>query len=1340
MIDVSRSALIARLESAAAQGSLLVVGEPGAGKTWLLNQFVANRKAAGDEGLLIRAEDHPATSVQQLQSSIGATDFIEALRAYPGTRRYLVIDSLDALRAEPTQRAFRDLIRLVQRNVPDWTIVASMRTFDARQSLEFQYLFPAGGSTVPDSLPMPARNFHVPVFSDEEFAEALKQDVRLATVMASASAAARELLRTPYNVWLLIRLLDEHVSVDWLSSVQSDVQLLERYWQHRIEAREDATRRKHLLTELTRNMVEGKALAVSWHDFYKSLTQPETVIHGLLSDEILRRSATERLSYSHNILFDFAVARLLIDETNLVSFLLQDPARSIFFRPSVSYFLTRLWFVDRALFWRCFQDFFNQKAGMPARARVTAAVVMVDSTASWEDLAPLETLSRRDGPDSVLYLLRAIQSSDWLNSRKAGIWLRLLNDLSGRMDIAFINEYVALLDDAAKSQWAHNPAVAESAVRLLRWMWDRAASEQSEGTAYDLASLAARRVIPIVAGLFPVSQKEARDALRQVLDRLGSPRASANEAYWLANSLDAIIEKDPAFATEVFTRIFEHHESSEEKTHLGGVVFAMTSTRAQDFSMAYYILGVKYQRLVESDLVEAAKAAVGAVTAEVRRTEGDTIQKLGLYELQLDWCGNRMVLLSDRSEIWDQGYKENTSLQLLNHLLHVLSDRLKTGKATDAEAQRLLQTIAGSNVYAVVWKRVLEVAAHDTTILSSVAALLQIPEVLGAPEITVAAGNAISAVFGQKLYAASERQAIEQAILQIPTSGISHVYKEPVSVRNRLLGCIPVGDLGPEARTIIESLTSTTGVPANEPFFRIGSVSAVPFSDEDWLRDQGVKPERKENQELLTVERPLKEFSLRFINGTPSKEEALEMQQKLRTAYETLESQMGADIAVATQAFATIAAVAEAMLKNEQVLTEPALANLCRQIVIKASKYPHPEVGPDADANFDRPMWGSVPNIEGAQGVMHYIWNSGVDEELEDLVHSLSKHRSPAVRYQIAAYLLSIYKWNRSLFWKLAESIGANDAATGVLVALATSVTHAFIVKEERQHVVQWMSVFLKRQLPKERPEDILEVLVGSLTHLVLYYEDSDADQLLKEFEKAPLRCGTELSNIVRVASTYLQFDSSAHAASGKSARHHAEELVLRVLTACNSAIRDLMNADPPKDDNEAQTRGTAYTSLLKVIDNVVFRLYVALQVNKMLTRDSNEKSLTAEEQRQLFLELRPVWELLTEVNEMGKRRPLAPSTTHNLMETFTALLPSDPALVLHLGASLLAGKNLGYEFDSMAISEVVKLTDEILADWKQLLLEPANAANLGNILDVFVGAGWPEATRLVMQLDNAIR
>jgi hypothetical protein len=100
----------------------------------------------------------------------------------------------------------------------------------------------------------------------------------------------------------------------------------------------------------------------------------------------------------------------------------------------------------------------------------------------------------------------------------------------------------------------------------------------------------------------------------------------------------------------------------------------------------------------------------------------------------------------------------------------------------------------------------------------------------------------------------------------------------------------------------------------------------------------------------------------------------------------------------------------------------------------------------------------------------------------------------------------------------------------------------------------------------------------------------------------------------------------------------------------------------------------------------------------------------------------------------------LAPSTTHHLAEIFRFALPTDPPFVLRLSSELLRARNFGYAYDFMAKDEVIMLVNTVLADYKDCLRDPASAASLGSILDVFVDAGWPEATKLVMQLDNAIR
>ena len=62
-----------------------------------------------------------------------------------------------------------------------------------------------------------------------ELAEATQQDPRLRPIVGAASAEARKLIHNPFNLWLVIHLLEGGASVNWLSEIQSEVQLLDRY-------------------------------------------------------------------------------------------------------------------------------------------------------------------------------------------------------------------------------------------------------------------------------------------------------------------------------------------------------------------------------------------------------------------------------------------------------------------------------------------------------------------------------------------------------------------------------------------------------------------------------------------------------------------------------------------------------------------------------------------------------------------------------------------------------------------------------------------------------------------------------------------------------------------------------------------------------------------------------------------------------------------------------------------------------------------------------------------------------------------------------------------------------
>lgn len=1335
-MELRRTELLTNLEEMAQSGSLLVVGGPGAGKSWLLRQFAAQRDRAGDAVLLLLAEEHNyVESLPQLEESLRIpAGIISTLRAYTGKAKFLIIDSLDALRAEASQRVFRQVIRLVHRELPEWKVIASIRSFDAKESLELQRLFPTSGD---EPALLKARNIVVPAFSDTDLEEATAQDARLTPILLAASSPLREILRNAFNLWLVIHLLDEKIGVEWLYALESEVQLFERYWYYRIVVRDDKYDRFSILSNVSWEMVKSRTLSVPLNDAYQVPGLSQT-FQSLLSDEVLRKTHTNRVAYGHNILFDFSVSKLLLDEDRLLPFL-QDPDRSIFFRPSVSYFLTLLWYGDRDAFWRMTSVFYAPDSNLPARVHVLPGTTVFNSTTDPQELGPLLALAGSTGSNMLLSVLRAVQAFGGMTSRRKSIWLYLICELSDRLDIIFLNEYLALIETAShESNWTpeERQRLTSASMRLLAWMWNEAAMARTPDAAEQLLSIAAGRVIPLVARSYSVNPDEVRASLQLVLDRIGKPDVSASEAYSLANSLEPIIDADPAFAVDVYAAIFAHDEKSQEKTQIGGSkVLVLTSTRAQDYSMSYYILGVRFHRFLSRDLNYAALAAIRSVGAEVQRQHAKTARRIGRYSVRFTFVDVKSRLVADGSQFWDQGYRDNVSLQILDAFLNEMSDRLKSGKLTPEAAWALFRTMAKENRFPVVWKRVMEHASRSPELLPFVLPLLQAPEILAAPETTVLAGDLIAQYFAS--FSAEEKQKIEEAIWAIPGIPLAKTYRAPEDQRNRLLGCLPEDQLSERSKSAIRNAKDSGALAQNEPFFKVGSVSQIPFTPEDWLRSHGADTDAAPNRRLLDAKAPLAAFEGKYLNEVPSFEACESIFPALQAAVDAVAETGDADERVIDDLYTSIAAVAETIVKNAKLDVGSAVMTLCRKVLAKAAVYPRPEPSEKADENFDMPAWGPTPKIEAAQGLMHLATNWGLDSELESLILILSTDRSPAVRFQIANGLGGIYNHSRELFWQIADSMQPSERAAGVFVALARTVGHAYIAKREPENVVRWLKASLRGKSPKRRPEDLYGAILDSLIYLYVYLNAQSANQLLRSIEKSPMRSARLLQIMANSASYYLDYNIGSSDSVASEVRVRAREVELRILATVDRAFRSI---DGPVRTTKRSVAKRAETvqQLLVAVDRLVFRLHMIINANPQY-QQPDDKPASDQVVRDFFKESAGLWDAVVSADS-DYRRPIGPSTAHHLMESFNRLLPFNPEHVLKLVWRLITGRTFGYQFDQMAIGEFVGFAEKILADHKALLREEVNAVRFAEILDVFVSAGWPQATQIVLRMDAAVR
>ena len=225
----------APLTAAMAAGSLLVVGEPGAGKTGALVHAANSLVASGAFVVFLSVDRFPGVAIAaDLTSELRLEhDLVEVLAAVPGLQpRYLIIDALDAARGGPSEAVFATLIEKARAELAeDWTVIASIRTFDLRNGRRYRAAFagaPADAAHSDTTLGT-IRHFSIPRLADADLAAAGAASAEIAGLLSSASPDLAELLRNVFNLSLAAELLADGADPAGFSGIGTQSALIDTY-------------------------------------------------------------------------------------------------------------------------------------------------------------------------------------------------------------------------------------------------------------------------------------------------------------------------------------------------------------------------------------------------------------------------------------------------------------------------------------------------------------------------------------------------------------------------------------------------------------------------------------------------------------------------------------------------------------------------------------------------------------------------------------------------------------------------------------------------------------------------------------------------------------------------------------------------------------------------------------------------------------------------------------------------------------------------------------------------------------------------------------------------------
>jgi hypothetical protein len=307
----------AAVNAAALGGNLLLIGEPGAGKSAVINALGRALRAQGHDVVEMAVDRFSVESIEGLSRTLGLVNDLPAvLGAWDGPDpAFLLIDALDASRRGSGEAVFKRLIASVIELGGRWRVIASIRTFDLRLGQSFRELFkgtPSDKALHSDGLGA-VRHVQIPPWSPAEFDELLGLSPRLAEVLEHSPPKLRELATVPFNTRLLADLVAKGAVSQDFSAIDSQIALLNLYWEWRVERHGVAA--EVCLRDVVGEMVANRALRAPR---VKVAAANPAILDTLTAEGVLVLADQQRsIQFRHHMLF--VASRVFLDACAIVS-------------------------------------------------------------------------------------------------------------------------------------------------------------------------------------------------------------------------------------------------------------------------------------------------------------------------------------------------------------------------------------------------------------------------------------------------------------------------------------------------------------------------------------------------------------------------------------------------------------------------------------------------------------------------------------------------------------------------------------------------------------------------------------------------------------------------------------------------------------------------------------------------------------------------------------------------------------------------------------------------------------------------------------------------------------
>jgi hypothetical protein len=875
----------------------------------------------------------------------------------------------------------------------------------------------------------------------------------------------------------------------------------------------------------------------------------------------------------------------------------------------------------------------------------------------------------------------------------------------------------------------------------------------------DAAGICARRILEFALAQTPREDGLVRSGIEAVCRTYESDPAAAEallrkllpEEYLkiygyldmpvLAREAGRLIAHAPALVRDIYISAFNFEESRDEQTSMGsGKIMPLTSNRRQDYQMAHWQFGKIFPVFLRQAPEHAIEALVAVVSTEAgtRRTHSGA----ELPEETFNFQGSIARIKTDCSHIWDvTQYRHEAHLTMLDAFEAELV-RVGADPSLDATFQRLISAVAKTNHWAALWRKVLTSGIRNAKVIGKqLADLAASVPILTGPDTSHLAGEFIKAAYSE--LDTGLREKIELAILAIPTTGPNDRIDIANRIRDRLLGCIPTELIASQkARALVTDLTQKGGVPRNEPPFQIHSSFEGPYTDEQFLADQGVPVNEAPNRKISELTAPLRKFVTDHSNKAPSATEVEGVSRQARQLYETLRSAptSGAHQHQIDNAWTHLVGLCACVARCDQLDGNSEVGRFVKKVLLEGAGHQKPEPAQRWDEQFDdHASWSPAPRIDAAEGLLFLSCKPAfIDPELLAAIRKLSTDPVPAVRLQIADHLGALANTAPLLMNTVLKGILANDPSSSVVLGAVNNQLWPMIRQRPGEVENLALTVYKRNDLKGKVAEAVRSSCVSLFLNFHLWKDHVASGAKVREFCSDVAVYLDEAAGIVSNLREVLVVGAvEPPEPTCEAARLRAFQLLETIIASTQSAFdrfqethKGVAFSELPQADQE-QARG-----LVQLLDSISSQLYFASGAfdEKPNVNDPDRNPLSLHQKKRFLKEAGKALDLLGNAPH--------PSIVHHLIETLHGLIEADPKEVfLRIVRIVKAGKSGGYQYESLAIGEIVTIVNSVFADYRPILqADQSVRLAMVEMLDVFVEVGWPQAIQLTYRLDEVFR